>query len=284
MTAISMAERMEEMASSAPAAEYIPRFGIQQRIQHFLMMTSFLLLVFTGLPQKFNDASLSQWWMGVLGGVDNARMVHRFAAWTMIIDCLYHISYIAFSTVALRRKFPIWAIPSLKDAQDLFHDFEYFFGRRTDRPRFGRFSYLEKFDYWAIFWGIPVIAGSGLILMFPVAATKFLPGVAVPVAFLAHSDEAVLAVLWVFIVHFFFVHLGPHVFPFNPSMFTGKMSREQYKVLHPLELEEMEAREGRRLAKQERDEVATASASQESAPVAADASHVAGEQTEGQSA
>ncbi len=226
--------------------KYFTRFSVGQRIQHLILLVSFLVLAITGLGLKFHDFAISQWWIGVWGGIDNARMVHRFAAWVMISDSLYHLGYIVFTTTVLKRKFPIWAIPTLKDMQDLFQDMEYFFGRRTDRPRFGRFSYVEKFDYWAIFWGIPVMALSGLILMFPVLTTKFLPGVVVPVAFLAHSDEAVLAALWVFIVHFFFVHLGPHVFPFNPTMFTGKMSRRQYEQLHPLEMEEMEAKERRR--------------------------------------
>ena len=137
-------------------------------------------------------------------------------------------------------------IPTPKDIADFFQDLQYWFGRTMVRPRFGRFSYREKFDYWAIFWGMPLIGISGLVLMFPVLASKLLPGDAVPVALVAHSDEALLAVCWIFIVHLFFVHLNPRFFPLNRAMFSGKMPRHLYAEEHPLELAAMDARRGGR--------------------------------------
>ncbi len=214
----------------------ILRFDIHQRLQHFVMMASFLVLAFTGLPQKFPDWGVSQWLIGMWGGLDTARIIHRSAGLIMIVDCLYHLGYISYSTLILKRPFPVWMIPTPKDVADFFQDLQYWFGRSCERPRFGRFSYREKFDYWAIFWGMPVMALSGLILMFPVLATKVLPGEAVSAALIAHSDEAVLAVLWIFIVHLFFVHLNPRFFPLNRAIFTGKMPSHLYAEEHPLEL------------------------------------------------
>jgi cytochrome b subunit of formate dehydrogenase len=225
-------------------AEEIVRFDIHQRLQHFVMMAAVLVLVFTGLPQKFPDWGTSQWLIGVWGGLDSARYIHRFAGLLLITNSLYHLGYVAFSTVVLRKPLPIAMIPTPRDVADFFQDLQYWFGRSSVRPRFGRFSYREKFDYWAIFWGMPVLAASGLVLMFPVLVSKFLPGDAVSVALVAHSDEAILAVLWIFIVHFFFVHLNPRFFPLNRAMFTGKMTRRLYAEEHPLELAALDVAHG----------------------------------------
>jgi cytochrome b subunit of formate dehydrogenase len=117
----------------------------------------------------------------------------------------------------------------------------YFTGLRKERPRFGRYNWREKFDYYAMFWGIPVMALSGLVMMFPVLATKFLPGWIVPVAMIAHSDESMLALTWIVVVHIFFNHFVPGVFPVNPSIFTGKLSKERYMADHPAEYEKLTA-------------------------------------------
>ncbi len=231
--------------SRALLPEEIVRFDANQRVQHFVLLASFLVLAFTGLPQKFPDWEVSQWLIGVWGGLDAARTIHRFAGLVMIVDCLYHLGYIVYSTVALKKPAPVWMIPTPKDALDFFQDLQCWFGLSSDKPQFGRFSYREKFDYWAIFWGMPVMGISGLVLMFPVLVSNVLPGDVVTVAFVAHSDEGILAILWIFIVHMFFVHLNPRFFPLNPAIFTGKMSREAYAEEHALELATIEGRPDR---------------------------------------
>jgi cytochrome b subunit of formate dehydrogenase len=215
----------------------IVRFDIHQRIQHIGLMVTFILLAITGLPMKLHDWSVSQWWIGVWGGIDNIRFIHHWAAYAIVLVSVYHLGYLAYTTLILKRPFPIKMIPSSKDLQDLFQEFGYFLGLRKERPKFDRFNWREKFDYWAIFWGMPVMVISGFILMYPVFATKFLPGSAIPLALVAHSDEAVLAVVWIFTVHFVFNHLPPGVFPLNKSIFTGKVPRERYRHEHPLEYE-----------------------------------------------
>ncbi|MCH8166072.1 MAG: hypothetical protein IH889_10735 [Planctomycetes bacterium] len=176
--------------------------------------------------------------------LDTARTIHRGAGLVLIVDCMYHLGYVAYGIAVLKKSLPIGMIPTPKDALDFFQDLLYWFGRSSEKPQFGRFSYREKFDYWAIFWGMPVIALSGLILMFPVLVSKLLPSEAVSVALVAHSDEALLAVLWIFIVHFFFVHLNPRFFPLNRAMFTGKMPRRLYAEEHPLELAALDVAQG----------------------------------------
>jgi formate dehydrogenase subunit gamma len=235
-------ERAPSLARRSPLPEEIVRFDVSQRLQHFVLMSSFLVLAFTGLPQKFPDWEVSQWLIGVWGGLDAARTIHRFAGLVMITDCLYHLGYVVYGTAVLKKPVPIWMIPTPKDLMDLFQDLQCWFGLSSEKPQFGRFSYREKFDYWAIFWGMPVMAISGLVLMFPVLVSNVLPGDAVSVALVAHGDEAILAILWIFIVHMFFVHLNPRFFPLNRAIFTGRMSREAYADEHALELAKIEAR------------------------------------------
>lgn len=218
--------------------EQVKRFDINQIVQHYGLMSSFILLAVTGLPQKFNELAVSQWWVGVWGGFEVMRAAHRFAAWVIIIICLYHLVYILYSTVILKRPFPVKMIPFRQDFVQFFQEISYFLGLRKEKPEFDRFNWKEKFDYWAIFWGMPVMAGSGFILMYPVFFTRFLPGWIVPSALIAHGDEAILAVTWIFLVHIFFNHFRPGIFPLNTSIFTGKVPKERYHEEHPLEYSE----------------------------------------------
>ncbi len=220
----------------------IVRFELHQRIQHFLMMTTFIILALTGLPQRFNEMGVSRWWVDTLGGLETVRFIHRSAGVLMLADCVYHVGYL-FVRIVLQRRFGAFQmVPGPQDARDALHMARYFLGLEPQKPRFGRFSYLEKFDYWAVFWGIAVIGGSGVILMFHVAVTRLLPGQAIPLAMTVHGDEAVLAVGWIAIVHMFNAHLAPWIFPFNPAIFTGKLSRERYAEDHPLEYARLTSR------------------------------------------
>lgn len=236
-------ERPPEVTSAPPLTAVksrdIVRFDIHQRIQHLAMMTSFIALALTGLPLKFHDWSVSQWWIAVWGGIENTRRLHHLAGWVMAADCLYHLLYIGYSTFILKRPFPIKMVPSIKDFFDFAQEIAYFLGLSQKQPKFDRFAWKEKFDYWAIFWGMPIMGISGFIMLYPVLVTKYLPGWVVPLSLVAHSDEAILAVGWIFLVHFFFNHLSPGLFPLNKSIFTGKVPRERYKREHPLEYERL---------------------------------------------
>jgi formate dehydrogenase subunit gamma len=227
------------IALEGKRAETINRFDIHQRLQHIGLAVSFLLLVLTGLPLKFPNAGISQWWVAFWGGVEVTRTAHRAGAWIMVMVSVYHVVYLMVSVLVLRKPFPAKMIPSLKDIKDFFHDMAYSFGLRRDRPRYDRYDWRQKFDYWAIFWGVPVMTGSGLILMFPVFASQHLPGWIVPAALVAHSDEAMLALTWIFVVHMFFSHFAPGSFPANTSIFTGRVTREKYQKEHPVEYARM---------------------------------------------
>ena len=223
-------------SGAAPCDDrWIVRFTAHQRAQHFIMMSSVLILVFTGMPQKFFDAPWSPWLINFWGGLDSARTIHHIAGFAMIFSALYHVSYLTVGIFVRKEPLPIWMLPNLKDFRDFLQNTGYYLGINKKKAEFGRFSYFEKFDYWAVFWGVPVMGITGLILMFPLIATRFLPGVTVPVATIAHSDEALLATGWLFVVHFYNAHLAPHIFPFNKSIFTGRVAEARYEKEHPLE-------------------------------------------------
>ncbi len=236
---MKIAAVIETISPEIVLEENITRFDIHQIIQHAVLMVTFILLVVTGVPLKFHDWAFSQWWMEIWGGIEVMRSIHHFSAWAMVVDCLYHLAYLAYSTLILKRPFPVRMIPSGQDLVQLFQELSYFLGLRKEKPRFDRFNWKMKFDYWAIFWGMPIIGGSGFILMYPVLVTKFLPGWVVPAALVAHSDEAMLALIWIFLVHIFFSHFTPEVFPLNTSIFTGKVSKERYRREHPLEYDRL---------------------------------------------
>ena len=226
------------------AIQSVVRFDTHQRVQHVLMMSSFITLALTGLPQKFSDLSISQWWVSLLGGLEMVRIIHRTAGVVMLTDCAYHLAYLVYRMGFQGRMGPLRMLPTPKDGFDMVGAIFYFLGLQPQKPKFDRFNYLEKFDYWAVFWGIAMICTSGLMLMFPVLVTHVLPGQVLQVAITIHSDEAILAVGWILIVHMFNVHLAPWVFPFSPAIFTGKMTARQCAEDHPLEWERIVAQSG----------------------------------------
>ncbi len=234
-----MATVTETISLEKGLEEKITRFEVHQIIQHAALMVSFILLALTGLPLKFHDTVIAQWWTGVWGGVETIRSVHHFSAWIMVLVCLYHLVYLCYTILILKRPFPIKMIPSSQDYITYYQEMKYFLGISKERPKYDRFNWREKFDYWAIFWGMPVMASSGFILKYPVFVTKFLPGWIAPTALIAHSDEAMLALIWIFLVHIFFNHFTPGVFPINTSIFTGKVPKERYVREHPLEYERL---------------------------------------------
>lgn len=210
--------------------EDLRRFDVHQRLQHFLMLSSFVVCVATGWPLRAYDLGTSPDLVAAMGGPETCGLVHRIAAVAMIFASLYHLFYAIVKIV--QRKISWAVLPSPKDVFDLAHNLSFFFGLSKTRPRFGKFTYYEKFDYWAVFWGIFIMGGSGLILWFPVLAARVLPAWAIPIAQIAHGDEALLAALAIFAWHFYNVHMRPGVFPMSWVWLTGRLSPREMVEYH----------------------------------------------------
>jgi cytochrome b subunit of formate dehydrogenase len=221
----------------------IKRFNAFHRILHIVMALSFIGLVASGMPLKYAQAPWAAWLMKLLGGYHAAGLLHRICA---VITFGYfgaHITYVIYD-IAVVRKFkfniigPESMVPWIKDFQDICHSLRWFFGRGP-RPRFDRFTYWEKFDYWAVFWGVGMIGVSGLLLWFPEFFGRFLPGWAFNVAAVIHGDEALLAAGFIFTIHFFNTHLRPEKFPMDRVIFTGRLTLQELQHDRPLEYQRL---------------------------------------------
>jgi cytochrome b subunit of formate dehydrogenase len=220
------------------------RFTRQQSVLHILMVTSFIGLAITGMTLKFSYLSWAQWLSGLLGGFESAGFIHRVCA---TITAIYFGSHIYSLIQTKRRQKMRWRdlligpntmMPTWTDAKEVWGTFKWFIGVGP-RPSYGRWTYWEKFDYFAVFWGVAIIGSTGLMLWFPEFFTHFLPGWMINVATIIHSDEALLATAFIFTVHFFNTHFRPDRFPMDTVIFTGRMTVEELKTDRPREYQDL---------------------------------------------
>jgi len=216
--------------------EYITRFDIHQRIQHYILFITFIILAVTGVLRGFPHWPTFAWFTSIFGGTEVLRIVHDVAAFGMVADCIYHLVYVAYGYF-VKKKAPVAMIPNLKDLKDMLHTVLWTLGIYKHEPEFEHFQYGQKIDYWAIFWGMPVMVITGFIMMFP--SLFGWGGQWFGVVATAHRDEAVLAISFIAIVHMYYGHLQSNVFPVNTVMFTGKMLKSKYKQWFGREYEEI---------------------------------------------
>jgi len=211
------------------------RLTINERIQHFLLMTSFTLLVYTGFAMKFPEtywaAPLIRW----EGAFAVRGILHRIAAGVMIGLSFYHVLYLI---ITQRGREQVKALaPKFKDLLDVIQMFKYYLGISKEKPKFDRYNYIEKAEYWALIWGTIVMTVTGFILWFENLSLRFLPKWVSDVSTVIHLYEAVLASLAILVWHFYFQFFDPHVYPVNTTCLTGNISEEDMMEEHPLEYE-----------------------------------------------
>lgn len=216
--------------------EAVTRFSANQRLQHLLVMVTFVTLVVTGIPQLVPENSWSQWIIRNIGGIHTMRLVHRNTGYVFTFAAVYHIVFILHHVFVRQRPLPL--LLTIKDFRDAIAAMRYDLGLTGKRPRFGRYDFGQKFEYWGMVFGGGVMILSGLILMYPVWVTRLLPGEFIPAAKEAHGWEGVMAVLIVLIWHMYSAHVGPGRFPMDTSIFTGRISTERMREEHPVEYED----------------------------------------------
>ncbi|MGV8038711.1 MAG: formate dehydrogenase subunit gamma [Thermoanaerobaculaceae bacterium] len=237
---------MATIAIERPQERQYVRFSRLNRALHVLMILSFLTLAMTGMTLKFSYTRWAVAMSRVLGGFETAGNLHRFAAIVMFGVFFAHIAdlvrrrYTEFGSWRNLLFGPDTMLPTKKDLQDFWGSVKWFL-HLGPRPQYGRWTYWEKFDYFAVFWGIAVIGSTGLTLWFPELFTRLLPGWSINVATIIHSDEALLATGFIFTVHFFNTHLRPERFPMDLVVFTGRMDVEELKEDKPREYEALVA-------------------------------------------
>ncbi len=225
-----------------PDVVYFQRFKPVWRWVHALFAIATMVLILTGTSLLFSHTAWAKWVVDFLGGPQMEGIVHRTAAVTWLGIFLFHLVLVARNIWRSRKTFEWFGgmsmLPSWNDLRDLKNMFLWFFGR-AERPQFCHWTYWQKFDYWAPFWGATVIGLSGMVLFVPEFTARFLPGSVFNFATLIHAEEALLAAVFLNTVHFFNVHFRPERFPMSTTIFTGAIPIEEFKHDHKLEYERM---------------------------------------------
>jgi formate dehydrogenase subunit gamma len=226
------------MSEHSGSGGFLVRFSLKQRIEHTATMLIFTGLCLTGLPQKFYAAGWAQAIIRTLGGIDSTRWIHRFFGWALLLSTVLH--FVGAFGAIVSKKVGFNIVPNQQDFRDAINTLRYYLGLNDKPARFDRYDYKQKWEYWGLVVGNIIMISSGLILIYPTAASRLVPGQVIPAAKVAHSNEGLMAFLVITIWHIFNAHLNPDVFPFDTSIFTGKISRERMEHEHPLELARLE--------------------------------------------
>jgi len=232
----------------APESKLYTRFTLSQRAQHICLAASFTVLVLTGMPLRFADVGWSHYLQLLFGGFDGARIAHRIAAVVMTGTWFWHGFFLLYRWKKAGLKLSSWTMmPTKKDFIDFFDTVKFGLGLSPNRPQYDRFQFREKFDYFAVYWGMPIMVLSGLVLWFPVYFSGKLTELGFGIAYIAHSDEALLAFLAILIWHLYNTHLDPEHFPMSRVWYSGVLDESDMQREHPVEKAKLDAESGRKV-------------------------------------
>jgi len=247
MPELEQAPVLTEVEVPAATGRWFNRFTREQRYLHAVLFSTFLGLAGTGLPLRFSESIWARGMAGAVGGFGAILFFHKFCALVLSVAFLIHVKEIFTRGLFRREKGIFWGATSMvanwKDAKDMFNHVRWMLGLGP-KPQFERYAYWEKFDYWAVFWGMIVIGFSGYAMWFAPFFARFLPGWALNAALVIHSEEGLLAILFIFSIHFVNTHLRPDSFPMDMVIFTGVESEEEFQHKRPQEYARM-VREGK---------------------------------------
>jgi cytochrome b subunit of formate dehydrogenase len=207
--------------------------------QHVLLMVSFIVLVITGFALRYGDKGMTRYLFGWDHGFEVRGIIHRVAAVVLIISTVWHVFYLLTHR---GKRFFRDMLPTISDFKQFFQKMLFNLGLSKTEPKFGRFSYVEKVEYFALIWGNVVMILTGILLWFDNFFIGLLPKGFLDVALVIHFYEAILATLAILIWHLYATVFNPHVYPMNPSWLTGNMPRDMFAHEHadvePEEIEE----------------------------------------------
>jgi formate dehydrogenase gamma subunit len=225
------------MSRADLAAGKVIRMSLLFRIQHLILTVLLTVLAVTGFALMYHENSLARWIIEFEGGVHNRGIVHRVAAVLLLANLVYHVFYMLLSREGkpeLRQLFI-----GRQDIDDFLQSLRYNLGMAKEYPRFGKYGYKEKFQYWGASAGILLISVTGIMLWAEEFSMRFLPKFILDLALIIHGYQGLLGFVLLYLWHIYNVHLHPSVFPMNPSWITGKVSVEWLREEHPLEYEKL---------------------------------------------
>ena len=225
------------MSRNQSETEFVERFSLRWRIQHIVLMVSFLILAATGFALRYEDS-----WFGTLmifleGGFQSRGILHRTFALVTIGLMLYHLYYIIFSEEG--HKEIMKHKPRRQDFKNLLQSLKLLLGIDSQVPAYGKYTAAQKFQYLGVVAGLIIMIITGLILWFETAAMFILPLWMFQITLAVHGDEGLLIFLILFLWHMYNVHLNPDVFPMSKAWLDGKISLKKMQSDHPEEYREI---------------------------------------------
>jgi len=230
-----------EVEMSKKEIVYVQRFSVFARILHLMVIISFLTLAVTGMALKFASEDWAEAIAMFFGSFRVLGVLHRIGAIVTVAYFGLHFVLIfqnwrktSKSLLGFLFDKTVGMVPNLQDGKEIVQTLKWFVGKGP-MPEYGRWTYWEKFDYFAVFWGVAVIGGTGFCLWFPETVTILIPGIWLNIATIIHSDEALLATGFIFTIHFYNTHIRPEKFPLDKVIFTGAITLDELKHERPRE-------------------------------------------------
>ncbi len=213
---------------------FVIRMTANETVQHWLLMISFIALVVSGFALRFSEAWWVQWLFGWGGGEGFLfrGTIHRASALLFTFCVIWHLVYLFTQR---GRRWMRDMLATRRDWLNVKENIQYFLGRRNEKPAFGRFTYMEKCEYWALAWGAIIMIVSGVLLWWDnyFVSEWGLPKGVLDIALVVHYYEAWLATLAILVWHIYGTVFSPSVYPMNPAWLAGRMPKDMYTHEHP---------------------------------------------------
>jgi len=222
----------------------VVRFNIHLKLQHYLIMIGVTLAGILGLAQAFPDWSIASWFVqDVWGGLEVKRQFHHYFAYIVDFTVLYYIGYILHKFL-IKKERPKAALLTLKDLRDFIEMNKYVMGINPEEPKYDRYTFGQKLDFFIILIGIPCLSITGLLMHYTGFSGLFLSDLGIALTAVIHRGIAIFLAWFVLSVHLYYAHLAPGLFPVNKVILTGKMPRSQYQAMFPLDAERLREPDG----------------------------------------
>lgn len=216
---------------------FVTRFSLAFRLQHISIFVSMIILALTGLALVYHDTSFGKMLVGLEGGYEIRGRIHRIFAIILVCGAFWHFLQVLFTENAHREFLEM--MPRKKDFVDFLVTLKSYLNISSERAKFKKFNFIQKFQYWGVFAGILIMGISGVILWFKEFSMAVLPKWVMDTTLVVHGYEGTIAFLVLFLWHQYNAHLNPDVFPMDKTWIDGKMSLEDLKERHPLEYEKV---------------------------------------------